>query len=64
MSQLTGKTRVRLGWRGKLVLQVQVTGLFTCNIGGQIDNERRTWWRDADLCDVSIPWVMKGMENG
>lgn len=45
MSHLTGNTRFRMGWRGKLVLQVEVDhdsfdGPFGC------------WWRDANLFDL------------
>lgn len=51
------KTRYRLHTpmlgRPMLVLQVQETRPVTTNIGGYIDTESMTYWRDATTEDVS-----------
>lgn len=54
---LTGEKRHRSerNWRGRerLVLQVQELGYIVSCIGGQIDTERGTRWRDATTKDIS-----------
>lgn len=45
MSHLTGNTRFRMGWRGKLVLQVEVDH-------DSFDAPFGCWWRDANLFDL------------
>jgi hypothetical protein len=56
LPSLTGRVRYRVEhrrWRSDLVvLQVEWSGLVCESIGGQIDCERRAWWRDARLEDV------------
>lgn len=47
---LTGKTRYRTSWRGKLILQVQVNGFVFCNYGDQL--EEQSWWKDATFEDL------------
>ena len=56
--KLTGKQRYRvhrtfLG-REFIVLQVEVAGYYTTNIGGCIDTEEYTEYRDATLEDLSM----------
>lgn len=53
--EITGETRYRQTWGGKLVLQVQVSlpawkSRYTANVGGTIP--RRTEWRDATMQDL------------
>lgn len=54
--KLTGKTRMRVhqGWFGEpmLVIQVQETWLHSESLGGVIDVEHRTRWRDAKVTDI------------
>lgn len=45
MAHLTGNTRFRRGWFGKMVLQVEVD---PCSIDGPFGN----FWRDATLFDL------------
>ena len=55
--KLTGRKRYRSArtWfrQEYLVLQVEVEGLITENIGGRVECERRTWWRDATTEDLT-----------
>lgn len=44
--KLTGRVRVRGGWFGKIVLQVEVVRTFC---GGVAEND----WRDATVSDLS-----------
>jgi hypothetical protein len=50
---LTGKRRHRIGWRGKLVLQVEQNVNFLSNGGNCIEVEPGTIWRDATVSDVT-----------
>lgn len=56
MGKLTGNKRFRAvsGLFGKkmLVLQVEVTGLVDYVMGGHIECEVETWWRDAQTEDL------------
>jgi len=45
VSHLTGNTRFRMGWRGKLILQVEVDN-------DSFDAPFGCWWRDANLFDL------------
>ena len=49
----TGKHRYRTNWRGQLVLQLQFEGLLTRYLGGKIDTQWATGWRDARLEDLT-----------
>lgn len=52
--QPTGNVRVRPSSFGKkLILQVEVTGIHTYSIGGHIDSEHVTEWRDAKVEDLA-----------
>lgn len=46
---LTGKTRYRVGWRKRLVLQVQEVRTFPTPYG---DVERYLYWVDATIEDL------------
>lgn len=54
----TGRWRHRThrDWRGRetLVLQIEERGFHTSYIGGHIDTERVTRWRDATAGDVMV----------
>ena len=53
----TGRRRFRhqTRWLSKpiLVLQVEWKGIHTFSIGGHIDSEWITFWRDADVADLT-----------
>lgn len=54
--KLTGKRRHRMGWRKKLVLQVEITYyLYTWQDHGKPygDESWRFAWRDATINDIS-----------
>lgn len=44
---LTGRTRFRANWRGKLLLQVEVVG------HGGYRGDKYQFWRDAETQDLS-----------
>lgn len=53
----TGRTRheVRRSWRRTfLVLQIQERGIHTYCIGGYIDSDWVTRWRDATTSDLTV----------
>ena len=58
MAELTGNKRFRSGTEGRLfprpilILQVEVSGLVDYNMGGYIECEVQTWWRDASTEDL------------
>lgn len=55
--ELTGKTRLnseRRWGRERLVLQVQERGNLHSNIGGRIDTETVTRWRNATTADLPL----------
>lgn len=56
--QLTGRTRhrVKRTWFGReyLVLQVEETGIRSYSLGGAIDCESYTEWRDATTEDLTV----------
>lgn len=59
---LTGNTRVRLGWRGRLVLQVEETyQTYQWNPRPSVDRAH-VRWRDAVVTDVNgtAPLSFKG----
>ena len=63
--KLTGETRYRSGWRGKLILQVEETGIQYENCGAYVDSARVRYWRDAkvdDLSDLIGRQALKGGE--
>lgn len=51
---LTGKTKYRVGWRGRLILQVEEawTTLIDLNGSGYYDEGHHTRWRDATAADL------------
>jgi hypothetical protein len=51
--KLTGNTRYRVGWRKRLILQVEYRYLHSECHGGFIDCDVRTDWRDARLEDLA-----------
>jgi len=54
--ELTGKRRYRIEkhWcREYLVLEVEERGLHTYCVGGMIDTEYVTRWRDAKISDLT-----------
>lgn len=59
MAELTGKIRYRpsvekrfIEKKNVLVLQVEVTGFRDYIVGGHIEVEHETWWRDARVEDL------------
>lgn len=50
----TGKTRYRSGWRGKLILQVEVlvSSVDTCPMTCDSHTFQTTKWRDARVEDL------------
>lgn len=54
---LTGRMRVRRGWFGRMVLQVQIVFRGRLNVPG----EWVTCWRDATWEDLQeLPWFVIG----
>jgi len=57
----TGRQRhrvvARLFGREKLVLQVEERGLVTSCIGGVVECDWCTWWRDARATDLALEGV-------
>lgn len=52
---LTGNVRHRLSSFGKkLILQVEVEYMHTYSVGGHIDSELTSTWRDATVEDLAI----------
>lgn len=51
--KLTGNTRYRSNWRGKLILQVEDRGIKYENCGAYVDSMRVRYWRDATVEDLS-----------
>jgi len=51
MATLTGRTRYRVGFKKKLILQVEVKGKVHKSPFYYEDKE---WWRDARLEDLEI----------
>lgn len=54
-SKLTGKLRVRRGWFGKLVLQVEVS--LDSRIGLHTEYDVKKKWRDAKESDVGLDFA-------
>ncbi|WP_312411997.1 hypothetical protein [Shinella sp.] len=52
--KLTGRTRHRTNWRGKLILQVEYTAFHMKDLNGSgyYDEWTTTHWRDAKVEDV------------
>lgn len=52
--KLTGRTRYRSGWRGKLILQVEYTSYYCHDLNGSgyYDVGHTMHWRDADVKDL------------
>lgn len=52
--KLTGRTRFRTNWRGKLILQVEYTAFHMKDLNGSgyFDEWTTTHWRDAKVEDV------------
>lgn len=53
--KLTGQTRYRSGWRGKLILQVEYSchHIKDLNGSGYYDDWSTRHWRDATIQDLS-----------
>lgn len=51
---LTGRTRYRSNWRGKLILQVEYTRYYCHDLNGSgyYDEGHTTHWRDAKAEDL------------
>jgi len=52
--RLTGRTRYRRGWFGRLILQVEETGCLFDPRGGGSYSPDYTRWRDAKVDDLII----------
>lgn len=54
--KLTGRTRYRTNWRGKLILQVEYTQHYCNDLNGSgyYDQWDANYWRDASLKDVNV----------
>lgn len=62
--KLTGKTRYRSGWRGKLILQVEETSVQLENCGAYVDIARVRYWRDAKTEDLAFVMDHQAMKGG
>lgn len=64
--QLTGRVRYRKGWRGRVVLQVEVERRYICPFSRLVSSPRLVW-RDAKIEDmtelVGIPPIREGREE-
>lgn len=51
---LTGKKRYRIGWRGKVILQVEYSHYYCRDLNGSgyYDEGNTTHWRDATAEDL------------
>lgn len=51
---ITGRTRYRTNWRGKIILQVEYTRFYfhDLNGSGYYDEGHTTHWRDATAADI------------
>ncbi|MCE9567405.1 MAG: hypothetical protein K8U57_35845 [Planctomycetes bacterium] len=54
MNHLTGKTRVRIGWRGRLILQVQETYQYSTGGDSLLRPHTGYRWRDAKVTDLPV----------
>ena len=64
---LTGSTRYRTNWRGKLILQVEYIALVVENMGNCVECSDQAFWRDArtqDLSGLSISSSAAAKERG
>lgn len=61
---LTGRIRHRLGWRGRLVLQVEEEWFMRQGIAAPDKSKRHTRWRDAILADMDGRFLMVRREAG
>lgn len=52
--ELTGKRRLRINRKGKLILQVQRNYMEADSAGGVVTVESYTGWRDAKIEDLDI----------
>lgn len=54
--KLTGRTRYRTTWRGKLILQVECSCDHSADLNGSgyYDFWTTTYWRDATFADISV----------
>lgn len=64
-SGLTGRTRYRSSWRGKLILQVEYKQHYfnDLNGSGYYDEGFTTHWRDAKVEDLPGQSIAAGPEN-
>lgn len=51
---LTGRTRYRTNWRGKIILQVEETGVEFDYDRYHIECQSVTSWRDAKVVDLHL----------
>lgn len=51
---LTGNTRYRQNWRGRMILQVEESYTDSSCIGGYVDVWPAKRWRDARLSDLQV----------
>ncbi|PRA46676.1 hypothetical protein [Brucella pituitosa] len=50
--KLTGRTRYRTNWRGKLILQVEEAGIEVDYDLYHVESHNVTSWRDAKVVDL------------
>lgn len=60
-SNLTGKQRVRRGWFGKMILQVEFS--YDSTFGMKTEYNVGTMWRDATEADLGIKFATINASN-
>lgn len=59
--ELTGRTRFRVGFRGKVILQVQVNKF--CFGQNEFDSERKDVWEDATVESMTMLGISEAKLN-
>lgn len=60
-ANLTGRQRVRRGWFGKMILQVEFS--YDSHFGMKTDHNVGTMWRDATEADLGIKFASINASN-
>lgn len=60
---LTGRIRHRLGWRGRLVLQVEEEWFMRQGTAAPDKSKRHTRWRDAIWSDMDGRFLMASADR-
>jgi len=54
MESLTGRRRYRIGWMGSVILQVEVSGVYSSPDPLDFYQSPYTKWRDATVEDLTV----------